>query len=148
MHYPFFYTAIFLFMECFKLLYASSLIAIFSFFLTVFGSKVDLWNYKEEGKIIFNMWRTTFVGFCSFMTPLLLPSNPTNTKTMRVSWALLLPPTCYLRASDWLFMTRSSEGFLLRSKVYVYIDPKPFTGCLCTSLDPVINLYIFTYHPI
>ena len=55
-------------------------------------------------------------------------------------------PPCYFRAPDWLFMTRSTEGFLLRSKVYIPIDLKPFTFCLSTSLDPVINLYIFIYH--
>ena len=27
--------------------------------------------------------------------------------------------TSYLLAPDWLFMTRSTEGFLLRSKVYI-----------------------------
>ena len=35
--------------------------------------------------IIIDLWRTTLVGFCSFMTPFLLPSNPTDMKTMQVS---------------------------------------------------------------
>ena len=52
------------------------------------------------------------VGFCSFMTPFLLPSNPTDTKTMLV-------PTCYFRVPDWLIMTRLPRGFRLRSKVYI-----------------------------
>ena len=43
---------------------------------------------------IWILWKTTLLGFCSFMTP-------TDTKTMRVSWALLLPTSELLIGWFW-----------------------------------------------
>ena len=75
------------------------------------------------------------------MTPFLLPSNPTDTKTMRVSWALLLYPTCYFRA-PWL---ADYDAFAERVPSPVQKDLKPFTCYLSHYRSFVINLYIYTY---
>ena len=51
--------------------------------------------------------KTTLLGFLSFMTPFLDASNPTDTKTMRV---FMSSSATYLRAPDWLILTRLPRG--------------------------------------
>ena len=89
----------------------------------------------------YSLWKTTLL---SFMTLLLVASNPTDTKTMRVSWALLLlPPSSWLADSD-----AAVEGFLFRPKV-IY-RPETRTRFLHSSLDHCANLTysIYSYRSI